>query len=145
MSPFQNKVKENIVTLHGCTVDFSMAVPQKSVCVIQQKCHIMMLFNKCFMIKNPGFDDLKLKKIYSGKIYIFLIKNCNLLIPRPPQRTPKLQEKPSALKREHPVLKNMKLLDIFLFLWVNFALLDPDPDPTTQINADPKPWFPVML
>ena len=50
---------------------------------------------------------------------------------------PKLQEKPSALKREHPVLKNMKILDFFLFLWVIFALLDPDPDPATQINADP--------
>jgi hypothetical protein len=41
----------------------------------------------------------------------------------------------SALKREHPVLKNMKILDFFLFLWVIFALLDPDP--ATQINADP--------
>jgi hypothetical protein len=48
---------------------------------------------------------------------------------------PKLQEKPSALKREHPVLKNMKILDFFLFLWVIFGLLDPDPAP--QINADP--------
>jgi hypothetical protein len=50
---------------------------------------------------------------------------------------PKLQEKPPALKREHPLLKNMKILDFFLFLWVIFALLDPDPDPATQINADP--------
>jgi hypothetical protein len=38
----------------------------------------------------------------------------------------KLQEKPSALKREHPVLKNMKILDFFLFLWVIYALLDPE-------------------
>jgi hypothetical protein len=41
--------------------------------------------------------------------------------------TPKLQQKPSALKREHPVLKNMKIQKFFLFLWVIFALLDPDP------------------
>ena len=41
---------------------------------------------------------------------------------------PKLQEKPSSLRREHPVLKSMKILDFFLFLWVIFALLDPDPD-----------------
>ena len=27
----------------------------------------------------------------------------------------------------HPVPKNMKNLDFFLFLWVIFALLDPDP------------------
>jgi hypothetical protein len=31
----------------------------------------------------------------------------------------------------------MKILDFFLFLWVIVALLDPDPDPATQINADP--------
>jgi hypothetical protein len=29
----------------------------------------------------------------------------------------------------------MKILDFFLFLWVIFALLDPDP--AIQINADP--------
>ncbi len=33
----------------------------------------------------------------------------------------------------------MKILDFFLFLWVIFALLDPDPDPATQIFADPDP------
>ncbi len=48
-----------------------------------------------------------------------------------------LQEKPSALKREHPALINMNILYFFLFLWEIFALLDPDPDPATQINADP--------
>ncbi len=57
---------------------------------------------------------------------------------------PKLQEKPSALKREHPALQNLKILYFFLFLWDNFALLDPDLNPATQINAihadlDPKP------
>jgi hypothetical protein len=31
----------------------------------------------------------------------------------------------------------MKILYFFLFLWVIFALLDPDP--ATQINADPDP------
>ncbi len=38
----------------------------------------------------------------------------------------KLQKKPSALKREHPALQNMKFLNFFLFLWVIFALLDQD-------------------
>jgi hypothetical protein len=37
----------------------------------------------------------------------------------------KLQEEPSAHKREHPALQNMKFLDFFLFLWASFALLDP--------------------
>jgi hypothetical protein len=51
---------------------------------------------------DPRFDDQKLEKIYSwNKIYIFLIKNCNLFIPRPPKRTSNLQEKSSSLKRKH--------------------------------------------
>jgi hypothetical protein len=34
---------------------------------------------------------------------------------------PKLQEKPSALKREHPVLKNMKILDFFAIFVGHFC------------------------
>jgi hypothetical protein len=48
------------------------------------------------------------KKIMLKKIYLFLIKNCNLLIPRPPERTPKLKKNSSALKREHPTLAIFK-------------------------------------
>jgi hypothetical protein len=51
--------------------------------------------------------------------------------------TVKLQEKPLALKREHPALQNMKILYFFLSLWVIFALLDPDP--ATQMNKDSDP------
>jgi hypothetical protein len=46
----------------------------------------------------------------------------------PYYKTSKLQENPSALKREHPTLQNMKFFPIFGGL---FALLDPDPDPLT--------------
>ncbi len=79
-----------------------------------------------------------------------MIKNCNLPIPHK-VCTSKLQKKPSALKREHPALQNMKFLSFYLFLWVIFALLDPDPDfeagfgSTGLIdsgsNTDPKHWF----
>ncbi len=41
-----------------------------------------------------------------------------------------LTEKPSALKREHPALQNMK----FLFVWASFSLLDADP--LTWLNPD---------
>jgi hypothetical protein len=50
--------------------------------------------------------------------------------------------KPSALKREHPALQNMKILDFFLFLGhfcPAIRNLNADPDPATQINADPDP------
>jgi hypothetical protein len=62
-----------------------------------------------------------------------LIKNYNLPIPRPPERTSKLQKKPPALKRKHPALENMKYLNFFLLLWVIFALLDPNPDGSTDL------------
>ncbi len=63
-----------------------------------------------------GFDDQKLEKIYSWKKWIFFDKNFNLVIPRSPYRTHKLQEKPSALKKEHPALQNMKFFYFFLYL-----------------------------
>ncbi len=59
---------------------------------------------------DPGFWWLKVEKSLqlNKKCNIFLIKNCNLLIPRPPLRTSKLRrEKPSSLKREYPALQNM--------------------------------------
>ncbi len=61
-------------------------------------------------------------------LYIFcLIKNCNLLVPRRPQRTSKLQEKLSALKREHPALQKMNFTNSFLFLpsWIRIRIQGP--------------------
>jgi hypothetical protein len=46
----------------------------------------------------------------------------------------KLQEKPSALNREHPALQNMTFLNFLLFLWVIFALLDSDSDPNHWVR-----------
>ncbi len=57
------------------------------------------------------------------------------------KRTSKPQEKPSALKREHPALQNMKFHHFYLFLWVIYALLDPDPPDLIESvsNSDPGP------
>ncbi len=49
------------------------------------------------------------------------------------------QEKPSALKREHSALQNMKFHNFFLFLWVIFALMDPDPESTDLIESGSNP------
>jgi hypothetical protein len=68
-----------------------------------------------------------------------LIKNYILHIPRPSERITKLQEKPSALKREHPALQNIIFL-LFTFLWVIFALLIRIPiqqHKIMRIHADP--------
>jgi hypothetical protein len=37
----------------------------------------------------------------------------------------------------------MKFLNFLPLLWVIFALLDPDP--LTQLNPDPQPWFQVRV
>jgi hypothetical protein len=80
------------------------------------------------------------KKFTAENFYLFIIiKNYNLPIPWHPQRTSKLQEKPSALKREHSALQNMKFHNFFLFLWVIFALLDPDPESTDLIESGSNP------
>jgi hypothetical protein len=66
-----------------------------------------------------------LKKFTAENFYIFvLIKKIAIYLSLEAQTT----EKPSALKREHTALQNMKILYFFLFLWVIFAL----PDPATQ-------------
>jgi hypothetical protein len=46
-----------------------------------------------------------------------------------------VQEKPSALRRELPALQNMKFYNFFIFLWVIFALLDPDPADQNQCGS----------
>jgi hypothetical protein len=76
------------------------------------------------------------KKIRAGKKFeFFFIKKYNLLSPRPPYRT----SKPSTLKRGHPTLQNIKLLNFFYFCgsflpsWIRI----PDPDPLTRLNPDP--------
>ncbi len=45
----------------------------------------------------------------------FFDQDWNLLILRTPKRTSKQQEKPSALKREHPALQTKKFFNLFLF------------------------------
>ncbi len=59
-------------------------------------------------IRIQDFDDQKLKTKFF--FFLFLIKNCNLPVPRPPYKTSKLQERPSALKREHQALKKLNSL-----------------------------------
>jgi hypothetical protein len=47
--------------------------------------------------------------------YFFFFFDQKMLIPRPPYRTSKLQEKPLALKGEHPALQKMKFLTLIYF------------------------------
>jgi hypothetical protein len=49
---------------------------------------------------------IRIQKKFTAENFNFFDKNCNLLIPRPPYRTSKLQEKSSSLKREHLALQS---------------------------------------
>ncbi len=73
-------------------------------------------------VQDPGFWWQKTEKnTAETKKFLFLIKNCNYLIPRPPLRTSKLQEKPSAPKREHSALP--KKCNLFSSLFVGHFCL----------------------
>jgi hypothetical protein len=52
-------------------------------------------------IRIQGVDDQKLKK--------YTTEEKKYTYPRPTEMTSKLQEKPSALKAEHPVLQKIKI------------------------------------
>ncbi len=72
---------------------------------------------------DPGFwwPNTEEKK-YSWNIFLsFLIKNYDFLIPGPPERTSKLQEKPSDLKRDHPALHKNEIDQLFSLLYVIFG------------------------
>ncbi len=49
----------------------------------------------------------------------------------------------SSLQREHTAFQNMKL-HIFLFLWVSFILLDPDPDSQLRIRIHRPNWIRIQ-
>jgi hypothetical protein len=80
-------------------------------------------------IRIQGSDDQKLKKFTAKK----KLKNYNLPIPRSPERTSKLQKKPSAIQREQHFNKcNSKFFSTSVD---NFSLLDPDSDPDSESGS----------
>ncbi len=103
-----------------------------------------------------GFDEIE-EKIHLKFFLPFLIKNYNLLIPRPTYRTSKLAagEAFSSQKRTSSNLKKGKIN--FFFVWVIFAFLDTDPDSKSEFririrdptesgsNPDPQHcWIPIL-
>jgi hypothetical protein len=81
------------------------------------------------------------------QLTFFFIRNYKLLIPRPPYRTTKLQEKPSALKREHRALQNLKFLYMNLCVACHFCppgsgLIQPK---SMQIHANTKQWLCILV
>ncbi len=87
-------------------------------------------------IRIHGFDDQKIKKKYSCKFFyiFFLIKNGKFIFGQatweafsPQKRTPT------------PSTSKIKFMNIFLCLWVIFALLDPDYESRDPIESPSNP------
>jgi hypothetical protein len=99
----------------------------------------MLPFYSVFRIRiglRSGFHDLNLRKFVAKKIYGFLIKNCNLLIPGP------LKGRSSHRRSLQPSKENIQQskLEIFFpfsyfFVVVIFVLLDPDPAEQNQCGS----------
>ncbi len=84
-------------------------------------------------IRIQSFDDQKLEKnLQLKKMWYQKFQYLSLGL----HKGGKLQEKPSALKREHSALQNIKFVNFFLFWWVIFALLDSE-SRSTGSNTDP--------
>ncbi len=81
----------------------------------------------CQVNPDPGLNDQKIRKKYRWNFFISKMAIYLFLGLLKGRRTSKLQEKPSALKREHPTsTSKMQFIKFFLSLSVIFALLVPD-------------------
>ncbi len=93
-------------------------------------------------IQIQGFEDQTLEKIYSWNfLYTFFwSKTAIYLSLGLPKGRPSYRRSLQPSKENIQQFKTWKFLYFFLFLWVIFDPLDPDP--STQINADPdpQPW-----
>ncbi len=90
-------------------------------------------------IRIHGFDDQKLKKKNTAEnfVYLFVIKNCNLLMPI--QAT---EEAVSPQKRTSSTSNEIYLLFSMFVAVCHFCRIanpDPDTDPGTPVNRDPIP------
>jgi hypothetical protein len=99
--------------------------------------------SRVLMTKKMKEKQLKfLLSFFYKKITIYLSLGLH-------KRTSRIQEEPLALKREHSALQKMKFINCFLFFWVIFALLDPDPDcefgsgyrDPIESGSNPQQWF----
>ncbi len=79
-----------------------------------------------------------IEKNYSWKkIYFFLSKTTIYLSPGLHKERPSYRRSLQLSKEVIQHFKTWTFTIFFLLLWVIFALLDPDPDPLTQLNLDP--------
>ncbi len=131
--------RSNFFYLWGSNLEFRIPVLWIRILCIR----VRILHSKWIRIQIQDSDDQKWKN--TAMKILFFFKNSNWLAPRPPQRTPKLQEKLSALKRN--LLTFSIFVGHFCLPWFRSESrgpiksgCNPDPDPQhcwKQANLDP--------
>ncbi len=93
-------------------------------------------------IRIPGFNDQKLKKNYNWKffLYFFLLKNCNLPIPKDSIKYVQIIEEAFSSHKRPSNTSKHELLQIIVYFsgsflpsWIRIRIPNTDPDP--------QPWF----
>ncbi len=95
-------------------------------------------------VPDSGLWWPKIKKIYSWKLLIFLIKNCIFLSLNLPKGRPSYRRSLQPSKKCIQHFKPWKFFFFYFFGWFLpswnwISILHTDPDLATQIKADPQP------
>ncbi len=84
-------------------------------------------------IRRPGILWTKILKLYGWKNYSFFIKKCNTVYLSLSLHKGCPLSKPWSTNLQP---SKESIFFAFLFLWVIFAHMNPNPDPVTKIKAD---------
>jgi len=102
-------------------------------------------------VPDSGVLMTKNWKLYSWKKKKKILdQKLQFTYPYASYKTSKLQKKPSALKREHPALQNVKFLNFFYFwgsflpCWIRFRIPNTGPDPLPRLNPD-QIWIRIRI
>jgi hypothetical protein len=90
-------------------------------------------FQARIRIRIQGFDDQKLKKKKSRHFFLLFLTNIAIKFSLALHKGRTSYKRSLQLSKENiQHFKKMKIINFFLFLWVIFALLEPDPDPDCE-------------
>ncbi len=120
----------------SCTVTFCTVLDRLRIRIHLIRIQHFRLNTDSDPIRFQGLDGQILKKFTAENFCFVFCQKLPTTVPIPivlHKERPSYRRSLQLSKREHPALHNMKILNFFLFFWVIFALLGPDPDP--------QPWF----
>ncbi len=113
------------------------------------------MFWNLFLYEVPAVFRIRIHRLKNWKKFTvekkFNLKKIILqfTFPQASKRTSKLQKKPSALRRGHPAVQNMKFLKFFIFFCLFFLLAGriqiPIPDPDSESGSRYRIWIKIRI